>query len=71
VIDALENTIQSLATFPYRFGVYETNRDPDRTVRKTSIHSFVIYYRVVEAEKIVEVVCIRRGARDRLPRFFR
>jgi plasmid stabilization system protein ParE len=62
--------IDSLGTFPRRANIFEANEDPDEIVHSLSASSFIIYYRVIESTSTVEVLTIRRGARDRPRRFF-
>jgi plasmid stabilization system protein ParE len=62
--------IDSLDTFPRRAKVFEGSKNPDEIIHSLPISSFIIYYRVIESSSIVEVLTIRRGARDRPRRFF-
>jgi plasmid stabilization system protein ParE len=61
--------IDSLEFLPYRHKVNVSNRDPARVVRSMSVPPFIVYYRVVERNKAVEVITVRRGTR-RQPRRF-
>ena len=62
--------IDSLDTFPRRANIFETNKNPDEIVHSLPVSSFIIYYRVIESISTVEVLTVRRGARDRPRRFF-
>ena len=71
VIAEIGSTIRSLDNYPTRFKVFERNADPDKVVHSTTVLGFVVYYRVIESEALVEVLTVRRGARDHPARFFR
>jgi plasmid stabilization system protein ParE len=62
--------IDSLDTFPRRANIFEANENPDEIVHSLPASSFIIYYRVIDSASAVEVLTIRRGARDRPRRFF-
>ena len=61
--------IDSLQYLPYRFKVYRMNRNPERVVRSTPIRPYILYYRVIESEKVVIILTVRHGA-QRQPRTF-
>jgi plasmid stabilization system protein ParE len=71
VVERIRSAIRSLDSFPTRFKKFEINKDPAKIVYSMSVAPFAVYYRVIEPSLTVEVIDIRRGARDHPPRFFR
>lgn len=69
VMDRLLNAIDELSTFPHRYKIYQSASKPDRVVRSVSISSFTVYFRILEADRIVRILTIRRGARRQPKRF--
>ena len=69
VLQELFDAIDSLERLPHRYKVHRSNRNPTRVVRSMPVPPFVIYYRVLEAERIVEVLIVRHGARKQSRRF--
>ena len=66
-LERLWAATQSLVEFPHRYKVHRSSRDPSRVVRSMPERPFVIYYRVIEQHRAVEVLTIRHG-RQRRPR---
>jgi len=64
------NSIDSLDQFPQRCKIHLSSKIADRVVRSMSEPPFIIYYRVIEVDYIVEVMTIRHGARKQ-PRQFK
>jgi len=62
--------IDSLEILPRRHKVHSSSRDPRRVVRSMPVPPYLIYYRVVESDKVVEVMTVRDGRR-RQPRRFK
>lgn len=69
VIGRLLKVIDELNAFPHRYKIYQFASQPDRVVRSVSISSFTVYYRIIEADRIVRILTIRRGARRQPKRF--
>jgi len=67
----IASAVDSLELFPGRFNVHEKNIDPSKVVYLMTVRPFLVYYRVLELDRFVEVLTVRRGARDHPPRFFR
>jgi plasmid stabilization system protein ParE len=63
VASRLLAAVDSLDFMPQRYKVYRSHRNPDRLVRSMPVPPFVVYYRVREDERVVEVVHVRHGAR--------
>ncbi|HEX4797412.1 MAG TPA: type II toxin-antitoxin system RelE/ParE family toxin [Humisphaera sp.] len=69
VVRRLIQTIDSLELLPHRFKVYRASRNAARVVRSVPVPPHILYYRVVERDKVVLILTIRHGAR-RQPRSF-
>ena len=69
VANRLADAIDSLEYLPRRFKVYRSSRDPARVIHSMSVPPFIVYYRVIDDQLVVEVQTIRRGTR-RQPRRF-
>src|SRR4051794_11162039 len=61
VIQRLMDEIDSLDLFPHRYEVHKSNRNPERIVRSMAAPPYIIYYRVLESSKAIEVITIRHG----------
>ena len=70
VAQALFDSIDSLELLPHRFRVHEHRTDPAKTVHAMPVSPFIVYYRVLERNDVVEVITVRHGAR-RQPRRIR
>ena len=66
----LLDAIDALDILPYRYKVHESRRDPAKTVRSMPVPPLIVYYRVVERLRVVEIVAVLHGSR-RQPRRFR
>ena len=69
VLASLRGTIRSPERMPPRYAPYRRSARPSRVVRFVVHRPYVIYYRVFQRAKVVEVASIRHGAR-RPPRRF-
>lgn len=65
VIEGLIRSIDALEQFPHRYKVHRSAKNPNRVVRSMPISPFVVYYRIREADRSVEVLIIRHGRRRR------
>jgi plasmid stabilization system protein ParE len=70
MIRQLFEAIDSLDRFPHRSRVHLSAKTPSRIVHSMTVAPFLIYYRILEAERAVEVLTIRHGARKQ-PRKFK
>lgn len=70
VAQRLLNAIDSLELLPHRYRVHEHRRNPAKTVHSMPVSPFIVYYRVVDAKHIVEILAVLHGSR-RQPRQFR
>jgi len=71
VIRKLMESIDSLDQFPQRCKIHLSSKVADRVVRSMSEPPFIIYYRVIDQDRVVEVMTIRHGARKQPKRFKR
>ena len=69
VLDALIRAINSLEQLPHRHRVYQGRREPSAAVRRMPVPPYLVYYRVDDKNRPVEVVTVRHGRR-RQPRRF-
>ena len=63
----LIDAIDSLELLPHRYRVRIRRRKPAGAVRCMPVSSFMIYYQVVDAERVVMILTVRHGA-QRQPR---
>ena len=61
----LIDAIDSLEQFPHRYKVHRSATDPDLVVRSMPVPPFIVYYRVDESDRVVEVMTVRHGSRRR------
>lgn len=59
--------IDYLGTFPHRYPVYRGRRQPSVAVRRMPEPPVLVYYKINEQERVVEVITVRHGKR-RQPR---
>ena len=64
-----ERAINSLDIFPRRHPVYDVRRDSAMTTYGMLVFSYIVYYRVNDATKIVRVISVIHGARRQPKRF--
>jgi plasmid stabilization system protein ParE len=62
--------IDSLEILPSRYRIHEHRKEQAKTVHAMPVPPFIVYYRVVEARHMVEVVAVLHGSR-RQPRRIR
>lgn len=65
----LMSAIDSLEHFPYRNEVYQGRHSISETVRRIPVVPFILYYRVNDAQGVVDVITIRHGKRRQPHRF--
>ena len=66
----LLEAIDSLDILPHRYKVHEHRTEPGRTVHSMPVPPFIVYYRVVDRLRVVQVLSVRHGSR-RQPRRFK
>jgi plasmid stabilization system protein ParE len=64
-LDLLQDAM-SLNILPYRYKVHQNRRKRSRTIRSMPAGSYVIYYRVDETDRSVEIMSFRHGSRRRI-----
>ena len=64
----LNEAFNSLESLPHKYRVVQPGSKLRPDVRLLVVDSYLVYYRVYEAQKIVVVVTVRHGARRRLKR---
>lgn len=69
VVAELFDAMQSLNEFPHRYRVYSGHRQPSKQVRRMPVGNYLIYFRILESKRAVEIIHARHGAR-RQPRRF-
>lgn len=69
VAEKLLSAIDSLDLLPNRYKVHGSRHDPARAVHAMPVPPFIIYYRVVESRRSVQILTILHGHR-RQPRHF-
>lgn len=69
VAKRLLDAIDSLDLLPRRYKVHEHRRDPAKTVHAMPVPPYIIYYRVVDRNQVVEVVSVLDGRRRQPHRF--
>jgi plasmid stabilization system protein ParE len=65
----IRDVVDSLQHLPHRCKVYRSSRNANLTVRATSAWPFIIYYRVSDSRRTVDVVAVIHGARIQPKRF--
>jgi plasmid stabilization system protein ParE len=61
--------IDNLKIFPHRYSIYRKTRKPKLIIRSMVVSSFIVYYYVMDADRVVRILTVRRGTR-RQPRRF-
>lgn len=69
VRERMLSDIKSLETLPGRFRVERRARKLGYVVHSMVVLSFIIFYRILEGDQVVRILCIQRGAKRR-PREF-
>lgn len=69
VAQRLIDAIDSLALFPQRYRVHEHRKEPTKTVHAMPVPPFIVYYRTVAGDDLVEVVAVLHGHRRQPSRF--
>ena len=64
----LARAIDSLEELPHRYRVVQELGSRHKNVRMFPVDKYLIYYRVLDRENVVQIITIRHGARRRLRR---
>jgi toxin ParE1/3/4 len=70
-VSLLIGSIHDLHTMPNRYGIYQGRRRSKRAIRRMAIKLYLVYYRVDDARRSVEIITIRHGMRRQPRRFAR
>lgn len=63
MVDRILLAIETLKSFPHRTVVEHTSPRLRHPVRSLPVRPYVVYFRVVDEERIVRILTIRHGAR--------
>ena len=69
IIDRFLKSMESLKTFPHRTVAELAPANPKSPVRSLPVQKYVIFFRVMEDQKVVRMLRVRHGARRRLKRY--
>ncbi|HTK77802.1 MAG TPA: type II toxin-antitoxin system RelE/ParE family toxin [Gemmataceae bacterium] len=69
VIDRILTAIDSLKTMPSRFKVERHDRRLGYDVHSMVVAPHLVFYRVIEPDRVVRILSVRHGARRRPRRF--
>ena len=65
ILDALE----LLGDMPHRTIVHPQSPKSKCPVRSIPVRPYIVYFRVIDSERVVQVIHVRHGARERPARF--
>ena len=68
-ISKLLNAVDELSILPQRHTVYLLRRKPGQNVCRMPVGMYLVYYRLIDAQRLVEVLDIRHGMRRQPERF--
>jgi addiction module RelE/StbE family toxin len=63
LIQRLFNAIDSLEQLPHRCKLHRSTKNAGPTIRSMTVSPYIIYYRILESENILEILTVRHGAR--------
>lgn len=63
LLDAFDETVRTIAQFPYAYELYRTDRPMHDEIRKVPVKNYVLYYAVYQDR--VEIRRFLHGRRDR------
>jgi plasmid stabilization system protein ParE len=69
VIQKLFEAIDSLEQLPHRCKIHRSTKNPKHMVHSMNVSPFIIYYRILRDDRLLEVLTIRHGARKQPRRF--
>ncbi len=65
VADEIVQSIDDLKTFPHRFSPARNRSVNPREIRAMVVRPFLVEYRIDESTKVVFILSVRRGTRQR------
>jgi plasmid stabilization system protein ParE len=68
-VDRLLNEIDALEIFPHRYKTYHRSKTSGKVIRSMPAPPFIVYYRILESERIVRILKVHHGARRQPTRF--
>ena len=71
MIDRILDALEPLKQFPHRTIVQQENSKLRHPVRSIVVQPYIVYFRVLDEQRIVRVLHVRHGARKQLRRFRR
>jgi len=69
MVDRILASIDLLKVFPHRYAIEFSYRGLPKQVRSLPVQPYVVYFRVLDRERVVRILTIRHGARRRPRRF--
>ena len=64
LLDAFEQTANTLKVFPYAHGVYKFSKPLTKEYRYVTVKNYIIFYTVFEDKKVVEIRRVLYGKMD-------
>ena len=71
MVERILTAIESLKLFPHRTVAQHTSRGLRQAVRSVPVPPYIVYFRVLDDERVVRILTVRHGARRRPRRFLR
>jgi toxin ParE1/3/4 len=65
MVARLLDAMDSLVLLPRRYPVVTSPRQPKHETRLMPVRPYLVYYRIVEADKVILIAEVRHGARRR------
>lgn len=65
----LVDAIGSIDLLPHRYRIHEHRREPAKTVHAMPVPPFIVYYRVTDRDRVVDVLTVLHGKRRQPERF--
>jgi plasmid stabilization system protein ParE len=69
MVERILASVELLKRFPHRTVLEHQSRKIKYPVRSLPVKPYVVYFRVLDNDRIVRILTIRHGARRRLKRF--
>lgn len=69
LIGTLFMAMETLGELPHRYPVHSGVRQPGRVVRRMPVGNYLVYYRIDEPTKAVQILHVRHAARRQPSRF--
>jgi toxin ParE1/3/4 len=68
-VDRILDSIETLKVFPHRNVVDGQDPRAENPVRSLPVQSYLVFFRVLDAQKAVRILRVRHGSRKALKRF--